>query len=44
MFHLLALEAQQSGSQSAASRGQRNDVALFFVVINRSHYENTQSH
>ena len=31
MFYLLALEAQQSGSQPAASRGQHNDVAPFFI-------------
>ena len=32
MFYLLALEAQQSGSQVAASRGQHNGVAPFFMV------------
>ena len=31
MFYLLALEAQQSGSQSVASRGQHNEVAPFFI-------------
>ena len=31
MFYLLALEAQQSGSHSVASRGQHNDVAPFFI-------------
>lgn len=41
MFYLLAIEAQQSGSQKVSSRGQHNDVAPFFTFTTRNHHANT---
>jgi hypothetical protein len=43
MFYLLALEAQQSGSQTVASRGQQNEAAPFFMPF-QPHQESPCQH